>query len=286
MIVVATILALLPAAITRWQQGSVVTPDGRFYLAMGRGEFVPRPYSLRSIARWVSNWEAVSITSMVITAIGLYVWASALHGSMIGVITCAFWGALPATRRLASWTTLVDHASQLSIILAGIASLWSPWLALPIVLAGQIAHERIALYGPLMMWVTSGDIAAPVVCLIASYVAYTVRYEAKAYHPMEREIEWLREPFRYSVEQHRQAAHDWTIWLMPWGIVWAWLLAPSWHAIVAVLIAYGSLAVSVDRVRTMQAAPFVLCLCAALALPLEFAFLGYVITLFIPDRHV
>lgn len=286
MIFVAIILALLPAALNRWQRGSVVTPDGEFYLAMGRGEFVPRPYSLRSVARLVNNWDAMSLAAMFTTAVGLYVWASALHGSTIGVITCAFWGALPATRRLGSWTTLVDHLSQAAIILAGLVSLWSPWLALPIVLAGQLTHERIVLYGPLMMWVTTGDMAAPVFALATSYVLFKAREESKPYHNMESEIEWLREPLRYATEQHKQVAHDWTIWLAPWGVVWAWLLAPTAYAVAALLVAYGSLALSVDRVRTMQAAPFVLCLSAAVAIPLEFAFIGYLITLFIPDRHI
>lgn len=286
MMIAAIILAVLPAAVTRWQRGDVVTPDGAFYLAMGRGDFVPRPYSLRSVAKYISNWPVVSLASLAMTAVGLYLWAAALYGSTAGMITAALWGALPATRRLGSWTTLVDATSQLTIIASGLLALWSPWAAAMAVVASQIAHERSFLYGPLMIWVTSHNAPAAVMALVAGFILLQLRRESKPTHPDEVRVPWLADPRAYCLAEHRKVAHDWRIWVLPWGAVWAWLMQPTTEAVLAFIIAMASLTVSVDRVRTMQAAPFVLCAAAAVALPYEFAFIGYLITCFIPDSHV
>lgn len=286
MILAAVILALLPALVTRWQRGAVVTPDGAFYSAMGRGEVVPRPYSLRIVARWVRNWDAVTFASLVTTAVGLYVWASALYDSTTGVIACALWGALPATRRLASWTTLVDAISQAALMVSAVVALWSPWAAVMAVVASQIAHERSFLYGPLLIWVTSHNAPAAVFALMLGFVVLMIRREAVARHPDEHTVPWLAKPFQYSMAEHRKIAHDWKTWLLPWGAVWAWLMQPTIEGVLAFVVAYAGLAVSVDRVRTYQAAPFVLVLMAAVAIPYEFAFIGYLITCYIPDTVV
>jgi len=53
MIVAAVIVGAIPAVVTRLRRGYAVTPDGLQYAAMGRGESAPRPYELRSIAKWI-----------------------------------------------------------------------------------------------------------------------------------------------------------------------------------------------------------------------------------------
>lgn len=286
MIAVAIIAGLAPAAVTRWQHGSTVTPDGKIYQAMGAGVVVPRPYSLRTFAGFPHHWDALTVVSLIITVVSLYMWANAQYGPTTAVTTCALWGALPSTRRMLTWPVLMDAPSQAVIIGASVVAMWNLPLALAIGIAGHIVHERTVLWVPLMAWATTGEWVAPLIAAVLGMMIYKLRHRATEAHPEEQTVAWLRDPIRTCIANHKAVASDWRVWILPWGAVMAWTMQPTVQTIAAAVLSYGSLLMSMDRVRQYQAVPFILCLGAALCLPAWSVVPACLATSFIPDKVV
>lgn len=286
MIAVAVIAGVLPAALARVQHGTTVTPDGQFYLAMGRGESVPRPYSLRTVANYLRHWEGVTIVAFIVTVVGLYWWASTMYDPTTATVACGLYGALPSTRRLLVWPVLLDALTQACIIAIAVLALYSPLLALFAAVCCMVVHERVPVWGAFMVWVTAGWVALPLFAVAVAYVIYKARHEAMDTHPMEHSVDWLRDPVGTCIAHHKVHLHDWRMWLLPWGAALVWMLKPTPEAMAATALSYGSLIVSMDRVRTYQAAPFVVVAAAACVLPPELAMPAIVATSFIPDKVV
>lgn len=286
MIAVAVIAGALPAVLTRAQRGKTVTPDGKFYEAMGRGEIVPRPYALRSIAKVIPHWEGVTIVAFVVTIIGLYWWASAMYDSTTATIACGLYGALPSTRRLLVWPVLLDALSQACIVAVAVLSLYNPLAALLLALCCMVVHERVPVWGALMVYATAGLVWLPLFAVAIAYVIHKSREEACEGHPLEHTVDWLRDPVKTCLANHLPHAHDWRMWILPWGASLAWMMKPTTEAMLATALSYASLLVSMDRVRTYQAAPFIVVCCAAVVIPPELAMPAIVATSFIPDKVI
>jgi len=264
MIVAAVIVGAIPAVVTRLRRGYTVTPDGLQYAAMGRGESAPRPYELRSIAKWIPpTTEALTVVSsagLLLSLIGLYVGTYPITGDdFAAFMACAMWGALPYTRRLLVWPVLTDAMSIGCVGLAGILATQNPnFLGVItltfLILASQVIHERVTVHAALLAWFVTGSLL-PFVPMVLGMAVYAVRYYSLPIHEQESTVPYLANPFGAWAE-HRKAGVSFAVWLLPWGTLLAAALYPSWQLGVVALASYAPLAVSVDRVRCYQANPY------------------------------
>ncbi len=234
------------AMVTRY--GTQITPDGAFYGAMGRGAFVPRPYSLRTLPILVGSvmaWRVIHAVSFLTFAVCSHIVADAMGVSglwcAVGVLT------LPFVRQSVVWPVLLDMPMLAVAALAAAVATVSPVFAVVIVALSVLIHERApvwsAIYAaPFVPW----EWLAFAACtgLIFAAVVYT----SCETHPDEQRIEWLRSPLASAWARHAPTLHDPRVWLLPLGVcvlgaLWGW-----WPAL-ALVVGYAGCLVAQDRAR-------------------------------------
>jgi len=289
MIVGAVIAGLAPAIVARLATGkNIQTPDQRVYLAMGRGDIVPRPYVLRSFGNVIRDeryGEVITWASMAFVAVGLYL-VSAMVIPSRALAVVALWGALPSTRRMLQWPCLLDAVSQAVIVGALLLLAVNPYASAGLLFLGMFIHERIPVWGAIVALGFGMEWWLCAIVIGAAGVVYVVRYKLTKPHPAETEVAWLRSPFKAAWEAHKPTLWHWQRWALPWGAAAFWLVNPNPWLILCAAVAYGSCLVSIDRVRTYQAVPFPFIMASVAFMPEWIIWPSIIATAFIHDREV
>ncbi len=237
---------------------SVVTPDGGYYLAAGRGAHVPRPYALRMLAQLLPNvmaWRIVHMVSYMLLACMSHLFAER-HG-VNGTIVATALLALPTLRQAVSWPVLLDIPSLAWIATAAVYGADSPIVAVLMIGLGFIVHERASAWSALYLigavhWVLI------VAALAFAGLVWLHLHEVSFSHPDEQRIDWLRQPMKTALQKHLHTLNDWRVWLLPYG---ASALGIVWNnpmAIVAMLFGYANCIVAQDRARVFAPAMLML----------------------------
>ena len=290
MIVGAIIVGMMPAVAMRLSLGATVTPDGMNYGAMGNGHAVPRPYSLRTVAKWipptVNAWTVVTASSLALSVVALYYCTVHVTASEpMALFACALWGALPYTRRLLVWPWLLDAMSIAAIGIVGLVAIHAPFFAVFMVGFLVVIHERSMVHAAIFHWWIT-DTYWSLFAVLAGAIFYAYSYRAQKPHELETTIDYLAHPLRTALASHRKVILDGRYWLLPWGASLAWMLSPTWQLGVVFVASYVPCVVSMDRVRTYQSNAFPFIIASVVALPVEWWLPAYVVTLFIPDGAI
>jgi hypothetical protein len=92
--------------------------------------------------------------------------------------------------------------------------------------------------------------------------------------PDDPYAETLLKPLRTGLRSHR---YDWfnpAVMLLPWGACLVSVINPSWQLATVLAVAYAQLLVATDTQRLYQHAAPIVCIAAATALPISFAFVA------------
>lgn len=268
--VVAVIIAIGIYVANRYLYGYVITPDGRFYEAMRAGSVVPRPYALRVIARYVARWDLVNIISLIAITGGI-VWTMRSADIERQIAAAVAVVTLPTFRRFAYWPVLVDAPM---IAVATIAAVAPAGIGVCIaIIGGLIIHERtpsLALATALVVQPQSAF--AYLVAMIIAAVIQWIRSRRLPAHPLEQQIEWLRNPVRTAITTHAKALGT-VEFIAPLGTLLAALAAPWWPLLAVLAISYAPLIAAQDRARIIAAGAVPMALLAAPIVPHELLFL-------------
>jgi hypothetical protein len=258
MIIALAIQALAFAVFLYRHRKQGLSPDGVFYLAMGHGHRVPRPYTRRWLLPLVlgDRGNAWSIASgAAFLAVGPLIYA--LTGSLACVWFCAWLPGLAVNVRFPVLTDQVAFALMLAAVVAHRAGLW--WVALPLMfLAGQ-CKEVAPMFGAVLCWDPwiGAAAGASVACaLVVGKVRSVPGTEPYMLHP-----------FRVALTKHDPLS--WVSMVLPWGGVAMVGMAMGAGlelnqavavAMVSLAMGYGQLLLANDEARLfVWAAPAVLC---------------------------
>lgn len=237
---------------------SVVTPDGGYYLAAGRGAHVPRPYALRMLAQVLPSvmaWRIVHMVSYLVLGIMAHLFAER-HG-VNGTLVATALLCLPTLRQAIAWPVLLDVPSLAWIATAAVCGADSPIVAVLMIGFGFLVHERASAWSALYLigavhWVLI------VAALAFAGLVWLHLHEVSFSHPDEQRVEWLRSPMQTALAKHIPTVNDWRVWLLPYG---ASALGVLWHnplAVVAMLFGYANCMVAQDRARVFAPAMLML----------------------------
>lgn len=256
MLLTLTIAAAIYAVLVA-SNGTMLTPDGGVYLAMGRGEMVPRPYAYRMLpylVRSVMAWRIIHAVSWVVLAMATYLLSEAIgvNGAIVAVaILC-----LPSLRQSVSWPVLLDvpmlAVSTCVALLATVNPLFAV-VALPFTI---VVHERApfvaALYA--LPFVPFGWLC---VAIMAVLIVLYQLHEYHPEHPDEKRIEWLANPFTAAIARHRGTWNNWRVWVQPLGLSATGIIFGGYWQWLALLVGYAGCLVAQDRARiyTIAALP-------------------------------
>lgn len=267
-----------------WRHGSTVTPDGRFYLAMGNGGIVPRPYALRvlpSFIRSLAGWRVVHAASYLALIAATYAavhHVSAAH-AMPAALTLA---ALPSVRQSTSWPVLTDMPTWALIACGVVAAQHDTLLAIGIIGMGTLITERATILATVaaLPWLPADAVVGLVALAIAAFVAVLANTPAA-----DSDIEWLRHPMKTALAKHRQS--DLLSWWLPWGgaVLALPCITQAPLSIFMVAVAYGQCLVAQDRARLYTAAAVTVVM-AFTGLDPMVAWIAAVITYFTPIIEV
>ena len=253
MITTLTIAALI-YSLTLYGCRTVITPDGGYYLAAGRGMQVPRPYALRMLAQLLPNvmaWRIMHIVSYAVLAVMSHLFAE-MQG-VNGTIAATALLCLPTLRQAIVWPVLLDIPSLAWIATAAVYGADSPILAVLMIGLGFIVHERTPFWSALYLigslhWVF-------IACaLMFAGLMWLHMYEASQPHPDEQRIDWLREPMKSALSKHLPTVNNWRVWIMPYGASVLGVLWGNPLAIVTMLCGYANCIVAQDRARVFAPA--------------------------------
>lgn len=265
-----------------WRYGSHVTPDGAYYMAMGRGHSVPAPYAYRLLPRYIgtlAGWRVVHVVSYLalIAAAYVAVHAQAPSVAMPAALTLA---ALPSVRMSISWPVLTDMPSWAVVGTSLALAHYDPVTAVCVALLGIVVTEKtpwfaVATIAPLIDW----HVAVIALCWLVS-ASVLLWWSTKT---AVADRDWLQHPFREAIARHRTS--NITNWLLPWGGAVVALPFLNYSTWLVVLLSYGQCLIAQDRARLyMMAAPVVITSLATFDTLTVFAVA--VITYFIPQTEV
>lgn len=254
--------AAIGYGLTWWSTGWSVSPDGRHYLAMGKGERVPSPYHRRwllpellgdSRVSW-NVWGCVAtILSAVLTA--LYVGQNSFERAVMAELL--FLG-LPGIWRLnVRLPVLVDSTAYCVCLIVALlfqihGGVAISLAALLVVILGSCVKETVPLFASALS-LHLGPLAG-LVCV------YKAHQRARDLRPEES---YLRHPVREARKVHD--FFDLRSKLLPWGVLI--LLFPlgvgldraTLCAVITLVLAYAQLFFAQDNARLYQwAAPAVI----------------------------
>ena len=259
-----------------------ITPDGRHYLAMAGGVAQPMPYHVRRGLPMICGtskrrWK-VANTISTLAAAWLIGCLAVLHGATPyqAAFAAALFLGLPWVRFCVECPVLVDMPGLAGALFAAVAWLsgYQPLALVAVCVAAPIS-EKAPIWAALFAW-------HPVL-LAGLIVPLVVRCILKPAEPDAGDVE-LTHPLRAGLDWPKKKWRDPLAMVMPWGMCLAALLALTLPLCVALLIGYAQLLVATDTVRLYQQAAPVVCVAAAMVIPIEFAPLALVAHWFNPLR--
>lgn len=285
MILMLAIGAVIYSALL-WSNGTTVTPDGKYYLAMGRGASVPRPYCLRALPSFftsVLQWRIIHALSYVVAMCSIYTIAEAMDTS--GIVVALAVMALPAFRQSVAWPVLLDMPLLAIASLTAFVALLSPIVGMAVIMMAGLVHERApiwcALYAlPLMPW----WLAVFGVVIAGLYTLDSILVET-AKNPAKTGIDWLDRPFKSAIEKHRSTWNNYNVWLRPLGASALGLVTGNWWAWSALGTGYVGCFVAQDRARIYSMAALPLTIIAVQTAG-DYAVLIPLINWFVPNTEV
>lgn len=254
-ILFSVLIGLGAYALYLYNYGSRITPDGEFYLSMGRRNPAPTPYRYRwllprILKANVRAWNVVTGASLVLTCPLI-----ALYGGEAGLVAVCLWVGLPWFRLGVRYPVLTDAPAMMLTLLALVLIPYSMALAVITVAIAAMMRESAPVYAALFTW-------NPIflIGLIPAIVAHFATKKGDI--PMG--AEWLRNPKKSAWDFHGGKLLDPRLMLLPWGVALAAMLhGQFWVAIPALAVAYGQLLIANDLTRLYQwAAPIVVVLAA------------------------
>ena len=260
--IVALLIAAVLYFVQRTMYGVMLTPDGHYYLAIGRGEDVPRPYSLRLLPKVIK-----SAKSWAYLQLGCYVGSVALaslcaerlgYSYLLQIASGLSLAVLPMMRRTITWTVLLDAPLVFVCLLtAYIALTCGVWVLVALACASFI-HERGPLLAALYAapFVSDTILWSMLVVVVCHALLYAMVYRNQEPHPDEASIDWLRNPLDAARRHHAPMLNDWRVWLLPWGGLLVGFAGLGLWGWITVAVCYAGCALSIDRVRIYQMAVF------------------------------
>ena len=239
--VIRITMAAASIALTRYQRGRSITPDGKALMSRPR----PEPFHLRWLLPTVLRgnvraWEAVSYASLCV--------AAALFPGPLWA--CALFVSLPWFRCMAQAPVLVD-APAFALALS-LRRLTVPAAVGTAYVLGLIS-ERAPIFAAL--FASSSDGATAALYAVSGLSATATVWKFVESAPRRGDGAWKtghKRAMRFSSFREM---------VLPWGAGAAALLAPDWTTleVLTVAVAYGQLLVAWDNSRLYQwAAPVVL----------------------------
>jgi len=263
--------AILPAILTIAammyhikRYGQALSPDGNFYLQMASGiAAVPAPYSLRPLLPLLcrnnaTRWNIASITAAALTAsfialLAMLRGADALPALVAGMAYIP----LRIVSIAAFLPVLTDTVAVMLITAIGIADAAEiTWLVVVLSVIGAMASEKTPVFAAaltLSPWPLCG-LLVTLIMTRTSHVGVTG-------------VEWLDNPVRAAIAQHKAFWHNPQRYLHTWGLLLpVALLSFSPMLIISLLFAYGQLLRAQDAARLIQYAAPAVCVAAALTM--------------------
>jgi hypothetical protein len=255
----------------RLQPDTVISRDGRRYLALGAGVAAMAPFNLRWLLPWICRdsvtrwrwWTAVHLVALPgLTAIWLSRWIDdPLRSAVGGLLICG----LPGVWRFhVRRPVLVDGTAMAWALASAIAvdHHWWP-LGLLLALVAGCIKESAPVFSACYAWhpLALAGLAAPLVRRLVAPVGEDV----------EGEPELARHPFRVARARHKGMWLDTRVMAAPWGVAVLAVLCTDLRVIpmlvVTLVLGYSQLLVATNTVRLYQwAAPPVI-LAAMLVIP-------------------
>lgn len=264
----ALALAALTFFLLRLDEHSSMAPDTAYYLALAKGEKVPRPFCgrwllpllLRDRIRW---WGVMVAACFLVGSAAMYTLAG---GSLVAA---ALWLWLPNTRFHLRHPVLVDLPG---IVLPMAAAAWVPhewrYVAPMALLIGAVREWGVIWYAVLLMspW--------PLVGLASVAFGYG-RFGREM---QEGDNPFITNPFS-TISRYRMGhVFNWKLMLLPWGMVLPMALISGQFNWWVFLLAYLPLIIATDHARIyLYAAPVLILM--ALAAPIPASWWGAVLLL-------
>lgn len=244
-----------------------LSPDGVRYLALGRGERVPRPFNLRWLIPWVCKdnprrWLICSWLFALVACGGVGLLAHQHHAAVPQSLAAGLLVAgLPSVKyATVHRPVLVDMPSlAVSVWCAVLVPVFWP-AAVVLALVSGCVRETGPVWAAVYAWNP-----LPLSGLVAVILRSAAATGPDVLGPKDAWI--LQHPFRASLEFHTGAWRDAKQMVLPWGGLLAALWFPSAWLFVALLLAYSQLIVATDTVRLYQQAAPVLAVVAVIHVP-------------------
>lgn len=248
-----------------------LTPDGQRYLRMAQGHREPIPFDLRWLLPWLCGeskrrWVAVNVMSIAAAAL-LTAGLALQHGATpIGAVVAMLLLAGLPWIRFCWFAPVLNDMPALALSL-GAAVLWpvEPLAAIPVALLAGAVSEKAPIWAAIFAfspWLLIG---------LASPVMRRLLVTPGQVSPSDP-LGWtMRNPLEAGRRGHAGRWRDPRLMLLPWGATLAVLAFPTLWVGVALLAGYSQLLVATDSVRLYQQAAPVLCVSAALLIPVDWA---------------
>jgi len=241
--------------------GLDMSPDGGYYLQLGRGEAVPVPYSLRPIVPMICRenmamWEWSSRLCLAMSGWALFM----LCEQYCLTITQSFavWTAFMVTRGFGLYSSrlpvLTDaHGMSLALITALLIMTGHTAAGISIAFIGALVNEKVPIYAALYSWSLW-----PLMGLLLVAMALLIFEQDED----DQGIDWLDRPFETSVNflKWKWASKEQLAYFVaPFGIGLLALFTKSWQVWACFIASLLPLMRSMDYARvTMWALPVLL----------------------------
>jgi len=266
-----------------WEAPLTGGPDAHRYMALARGERVPRPFHLRwllptFLGESRGGWWAIWLMSWPVLAGGMIVWRFAAGDDwrVVGAAT-VFLVALPGILGPSAVIPVGVDLPATALSLCGVGLLevggWScNVVGLALIGVAAMIRETSPVWSALWLWSPLPLVVLPVV-VVRHMVAKTgpdplgPRFDEIAAHPIKA-----------ALAAHVGRWRDGWLMVAPWGACLAGLIRPSVALVVVLVLAYAQLLIATDTVRLVHhAAGPVLAVAAAQTIPMEWLLLACVL---------
>lgn len=237
---------------------TILTPDGGYYLAMGRGAHVPCPYAMRQLATLLPNvgsWRALHAVSYMALALATHAFAEQ-HG-VDGTVVAAGVLCLPTIRQSIAWPVLLDIPMLAYIAIGAVVGADNILLGMMLIGIAPMLHERAALWLALYLSALM-PIVLVLIALCFAGMCYLHLRLTREPHPDEQQIEWLRNPIKSAIAKHRTTLETWQVWLLPWGASIIGLVWNNATLYAAMVLGYAGCIAAQDRARIIAPAALLL----------------------------